>query len=149
MANMQHATRHACWDVPKSLTFGLSPSMLSCISCATVCSRILFSSACCRRSFISSRVNSSGCRVGDTATVTQERTANMCGEKKRKHIRHHNLGSGVLLRLGSSSTLWDCWRCYSSQLHAGSSKPAKTEGYFLNNIGPILSGDYSVLTQTL
>lgn len=46
-----------------ALTFGLwPPSRFSCISCATVCSRTLFRSACCRRSFISSKVSSSGCR---------------------------------------------------------------------------------------
>lgn len=42
------------------LTFGLWASSLSCMSCAKVCSRILLSSACCRLSFMSSSVSSSG-----------------------------------------------------------------------------------------
>lgn len=42
------------------LTFGLWASSFSCMSCAKVCSRILLSSACCRLSFISSSVSSSG-----------------------------------------------------------------------------------------
>lgn len=77
MAYTAHANTHACREISGGLTFGLLPSMLSCISCATVCSRILFSSACCRRSFISSRVSSSGCkggREGGTYSHNETRT---------------------------------------------------------------------------
>ena len=48
--------------VAPGLTFGLWASSLSCMSCAKVCSRILLSSACCRLSFMSSSVSSSGWR---------------------------------------------------------------------------------------
>lgn len=44
------------------LTFGLWASSLSCMSWAKVCSRMLLSSACCRLSFMSSSVSSSGWR---------------------------------------------------------------------------------------
>lgn len=43
------------------LTLALGPSAPRAISWATVCSRRLLSSACCRRSWMSIRVNSSGC----------------------------------------------------------------------------------------
>lgn len=89
MAYTAHANTHACREISGGLTFGLLPSMLSCISCATVCSRILFSSACCRRSFISSRVSSSGCkggREGHTATMKHGHTTGGCGRgKERTH----------------------------------------------------------------
>lgn len=94
MANTAHANTDACRGISGGLTFELSPSMFSCISCATVCSRILFSSACCRRSFISSRVSSSGCkggreggREGHTATMKQGHTAGGVGEERREHSR--------------------------------------------------------------
>lgn len=94
MANTAHANKDACRGISGGLTFELSPSMFSCISCATVCSRILFSSACCRRSFISSRVSSSGCkgrreggREGHTATMKQGYTAGGVGEGRREHSR--------------------------------------------------------------
>lgn len=70
MAYTPRTDTHACRRggggraISEGLTFGLSPLRFSCISCATVCSRRLFSSACCRRSFISSRVSSSGCKGG-------------------------------------------------------------------------------------
>lgn len=72
------------------LTFGLSPSMLSCVSCARVCSRTLFSTACCRRSFIRSKVSSSGCKGGEVAGRVQplsSRDTVVGGGKRREHTR--------------------------------------------------------------
>lgn len=97
MAYTPHSNTQASRGFSGGLTFGLSPSMFSCISCATVCSRILFSSACCRRSFINSRVSSSGCkgreggREGQKATTKQGHTAGGVGEDRRKHIGTRDL----------------------------------------------------------
>lgn len=55
-----HAHTHTYW-IDSVLTLALGPSKPRAISWATVCSRRLLSSACCRRSLISSRVSSSGC----------------------------------------------------------------------------------------
>lgn len=94
MVYTSHTNTHAYRGFSGDLTFGLLPSMFSCISCATVFSRILFSSACCRRSFISSRVSSSGCkggREGYTATMKPGHTAGGVGEERRKHTRTGDL----------------------------------------------------------
>lgn len=70
------------------LTLAFGPSMPRATSWATVCSRRLLSSACCRRSLISSRVSSSGC----TERHTQRRTA-----------KHH---SDLFLIILRSAEMW-------------------------------------------
>lgn len=79
-----HKNTHACGKTSGGLTFGLSSSMFSCISCATVCSRILFSSACCRRSFISSRVSSSGCKGGRGRETHHHKETGTCRRESRR-----------------------------------------------------------------
>lgn len=131
MADTAHANTHACREISGGLTFGLLPSMLSCISCATVCSRILFSSACCRRSFINSRVSSSGCkggREGHTATMKHGHTTGGCGRgKERTHqdrrfrgIRLPLVGQllYVEIQLSCSSGPRNYSRCFRRHQHA-------------------------------
>lgn len=139
-----HANTHACRGISGGLTFGLSPSMLSCISCDTVWSRILFSSACCRRSFISSRVSSSGCKgrrrggmYRHNETGTHRRGSGRGKEKTHqdRRFRRIRLPRGEqLLHLGTefscSSAPWDYPRCYRCQQHAKSTHPLETEEQF-------------------
>lgn len=138
MAYTPHANTQAHRGISGGLTFGLSPSMFSCISCATVCSRILFSSACCRRSFISSRVSSSGCKEGrEEGKETQPRWNRDTPQKgsgrgkERTHqdrrFRGIRLPKGEqllyllqVLSFSCSSGPWDYPRCNRCQQHANS-----------------------------
>ncbi len=122
----------ACRSISGGLTFGLSPSMFSCISCATVCSRILFSSACCRRSFISSRVSSSGCkggRKGGTYSHNETGTHRKGSGRGKERTHQDRRFRGIRLPIGEqllylgivlscSSGPWDYPRCYRCQQHA-------------------------------
>lgn len=144
MAYTANANTHACRGIPWGLTFGLSPSMFSCISCATVCSRILFSSACCRRSFISSRVSSSGCkggREGGTYSHNETGTHRKESGKGKERTHQDRRFRGIRLPVGEQllcqgtefscgSGPWDNPRCYRCLQHAKSTNSLKTEQQF-------------------